>query len=121
MRIISTTKSFTVELSVVEVNDPIALKHCTNRFNVVLIKNNQKLFPKKYHKFLEFENNDYIYHLESKVINKRIQISPILFHELMLCDKSLEDCTTLINDLLLDTNKITAIYNIYNFNEKQND
>lgn len=112
MRIISTIDINDSQLSVIEVNDPIALKHCTYRFNVVLIKNNNKIFPKKYQKFLEFEDNDYIYHLESKVNKKCIYISPILFHELLLCDKSLKDCTTLINDLLLDTNKITAMYDI---------
>jgi len=112
MRIISTSKSDRIELSIVEVNHPIALKHCTNRFNVVLIKKDDKIFPKKYQKFLEFEDNDYIYHLESKVMNKKIRINTTLFHELLLCDKSLEECTSLIEDMLKDNNKITATYDL---------
>lgn len=120
MRIISSTDVQNMQLSIVEVNHPIAINHCTHRYQIILNKDGNKIFPKNKNKFLEFEENDYIYHLESKVTCKRITISQVLFHELLLCDKSLKECTVLIENMLKDTKQITALYDI-DYNEKQYD
>jgi hypothetical protein len=118
MRIISSTEVQDLQFLIIEVNHPIAVNHCTHRFQVILNKDGNKIFPKNKDKFLEFEKNDYIYHLESNTTGKRIKINEVLFHELLLCDKSLEECTTLIENMLRDTKQMTALYDI-DYNEKQ--
>lgn len=110
MHIVETKNINNNNISIVEVNDPIAIKHCSNRFEVILIKNNQKIFQKNKQKFLKFEDNDYIYQLKSNSTNEIINISPVLFHELLICDKSYEECTKLINDIQKNKIKITTVF-----------
>jgi hypothetical protein len=81
-----------MELSIIEVDNPIAVEHYRHRFQVVLIVDGKKLFPRNKNKFLEFEENDYIYNLKSDKTNENVRINQVLFYELLLCDKSLQDC-----------------------------
>jgi len=112
MRIISSTEVQDLQFLIIEVNHPIAVNHCTNRFQVILNKDGNKIFPKNKDKFLEFEKNDYIYHLESNTTGKRIKINEVLFHELLLCDKSLDECTVLIENMLECNEKIITVFDI---------
>lgn len=93
-----------IGLSIVEADDPIAIKHFDNRFQVVVVIKNKKIFPKLKKKFLSFKENNYIYTIKSDKTGNDIWVDEVLYHEKQMCDRSLEDCTT---ELL----KYISIYN----------
>lgn len=106
-----------IALSIVEVNNPIAVKHFIERFQVVLEVNGKKLFPRNKNKFLEFEDNDYIYNLKSDVTDENVRIDEVLAHELLLCDRDELDCMLEIDELrLLDDEELsTTLHALYKF------
>ena len=116
---VSSTKSLNngMALSIVEVDDAIAVKHFKDRFQVVLEVNGHRIFPRNKNKFLEFENNDYIYNLKSDVTDENVRIDEVLAHELLLCDRNELDCTIEIDELsLLDDNELsTTLHSMYKF------
>lgn len=106
-----------IALSIVEVDDAIAVKHFIERFQVVLEVNGKKLFPRHKTKFLEFEENNYIYNLKSDVTDENVRIDEVLAHELLLCDRDELDCMLEIDELrLLDDNELsTTLHSMYKF------
>jgi len=113
----SKTLSNGMRLSILEVDNPIAVKYFNNRYQVILEVNGKKIFPKNKNKFLEFEENNYIYNLKSDITQEIVHIDEVLAHELFLCDKNELDCMLLINEFCLqDTEElINNLYAIYKF------
>ncbi len=85
-------------LSIVEVDNSIAVKHFNDRFQVVLEVNGKRIFPRNKNKFLEFEENNYIYKLKSDNTGEIVSIDEVLFHELLLCDKTELDCELTLDE-----------------------
>jgi len=83
-----------IKLSIVEVDNPIAIMHFDNRFQVVVVMKNKKIFPMLKKKFLNFEESYYIYSIKSDKTNNDIWVDDVLYNEKQMCDRSLEDCTT---------------------------
>ena len=107
---VSKTKTLSngMTLSIVEVDNPIAVEHFNHRFQVVLEVNGKKIFPRNKNKFLEFEENNYIYTLKSDNTGEIVGIDEVLFHELLLCDREKLDCELSIDELtLLNTEELT--------------
>lgn len=106
-----------IALSIVEVDDAIAVKHFNERFQVVLEVNGHRIFPRNKNKFLEFENNDYIYTLKSDVTDENVRINEVLAHELLLCDRDEFDCQLEIDGLnLLNNDELySALHSMYKF------
>ncbi len=88
-----------LSLSIVEVDDALAVEHFTNRFQLILNAYGKRIFPKNKHKFLEFEEINYIYTLKSDKTDENVRINEIIFHELVLCDRELNDCELEMEDL----------------------
>lgn len=116
---VSKTKTLSngMALSIVEVDNPIAVKHFNNRFQVVLEVNSKKIFPRNKNKFLKFEENNYIYTLKSDNTDEIVNVNEILAHELLLCDREKLDCELSIDELaLLNTKELTkALHNKFKF------
>jgi hypothetical protein len=83
-----------IGFSIVEVDDRQAEMYFDKRFQVVLELNNKRVLPKDKNKFCKFEENAYLYRLKSDRYDGMISLSGIPYHELMICDKTLEECTT---------------------------
>jgi hypothetical protein len=83
-----------VGLSIVEVDNPTAVQHFDSRFQVVLEVDKKRILPKLKNKFCSFEDDDYIYLLKSEKTGEQLLVDGILYHEKQICDKTLEDCTT---------------------------
>ena len=81
-------------LSIVEVDNPTAVQHFDSRFQVVLEVDRKRFFPKLKNKFCSFEDDDYIYFLKSEKTGEPLMVNGILYHEKQMCDKTLEECTT---------------------------
>lgn len=97
-------------MSIIEVDNPIAVEHFIHRFQVILEVNGKKIFPKNKIKFLEFDENNYIYTLKSDSTKENVRVNEVLFYELLLCDRTLSDCMQMIEDFL-----ITSLREIYFF------
>ena len=106
-----------IALSIVEVDHPIAVKHFNERFQVILEVNGKRIFPRNKNKFLEFEENNYIYNLKSDVTDENVRIDELLAHELLLCDRDELDCMIEIDELrLLDDEELsTTLHALYKF------
>ena len=106
-----------IALSIVEVDHPIAVKHFNERFQVILEVNGKRIFPRNKNKFLEFEENNYIYTLKSDNTGEIVGIDEVLFHELLLCDRKELDCELSIDELtLLNTEELTKeLHNQFKF------
>lgn len=91
---ISTNKTLSngMTLSIVEVDNPIAIEHFNHRFQIILEINGKKIMPKSKNRYLEFEINNYIYKLKSDKTNQTLEVNELLFYELQICDNSLSDC-----------------------------
>ena len=116
---ITKTKSLSngIALFIVEVDDTIAVKHFNDRFQVILEVNGQRIFPRTKNKFLEFEDNNYIYNLKSDVTDENVRINQVLAHELLLCDRDEFDCELEIDGLNLLNNEeqYSALHSMYKF------
>ena len=106
-----------IALSIVEVDNPIAVNHFNERFQVVLEANGKRIFPRHKTKFLEFLENDCVYTLKSDITDENVRIDEVLAHELLLCDRNELDCTIEIDELsLLDDNELsTTLHSMYKF------
>ena len=106
-----------IALSIVEVDDAIAVNHFNERFQVVLEVNGKRIFPRHKTKFLEFLENDCVYTLKSDITDENVRIDEVLAHELLLCDRNELDCTIEIDELsLLDDNELsTTLHSMYKF------
>ena len=106
-----------IALSIVEVDDAIAVKHFIERFQVVLEVNGKRIFPRYKTKFLEFLENDCVYTLKSDMTDENVRLNEILVHELLICDKTELDCMLEIDELsLLDDNELsTTLHSMYKF------
>lgn len=106
-----------IALSIVEVDDAIAVKHFIERFQVVLEVNGKRIFPRHKTKFLEFLENDCVYTLKSDITDENVRIDELLAHELLLCDRDELDCMLEIDELrLLDDEELsTTLHALYKF------
>ena len=106
-----------IALSIVEVDDAIAVKHFIERFQVVLEVNGKRIFPRHKTKFLEFLENDCVYTLKSDITDENVRIDELLAHELLLCDRDELDCMLEIDELrLLDDEELsTTLHSMYKF------
>lgn len=106
-----------IALSIVEVDDAIAVNHFNERFQVVLEVNGKRIFPRHKTKFLEFLENDCVYTLKSDITDENVRIDEVLAHELLLCDRDELDCMIEIDELsLLDDNELsTTLHSMYKF------
>ena len=82
-----------VNLCIVEVNNPIIQNAFDDRFQILVEIGNKKFLPKSKRPYINFKENNYLYILKSKKISSDIEVSPELFYEKKLCDKTLDDCT----------------------------
>jgi hypothetical protein len=118
MKVYSTkTLSNGIGLSIIEVDNPIAVLHFTHRFQVVLIVNNKRIMPKNKNKFLEFDENNYIYTLKSDKTSENVQVNEVLFYELLICDELLLECELTVDELCLqDTEELfNSLHELYYF------
>lgn len=83
-----------IGLSIVEVDNPIAVEHFQNRFQLVLVVKQKNILPKLKNKFRKFKSPPYIYSLKSDVTGENVQVNQILYHEKQICDRSWDDCVT---------------------------
>lgn len=83
-----------IGLSIIEVDDPIAVEHFQNRFQLVLVVKEKKILPKLKNKFKKFESCPYIYNLRSDKTGENVRVNEILYHEKQICDRSWDDCVT---------------------------
>ena len=106
-----------IALSIVEVDDAIAVNHFNERFQVVLEVNGKRIFPRHKTKFLEFLENDCVYTLKSDITDENVRIDELLAHELLLCDRDELDCMLEIDELrLLDDEELsTTLHALYKF------
>ena len=106
-----------IALSIVEVDDAIAVNHFNERFQVVLEVNGKRIFPRHKTKFLEFLENDCVYTLKSDITDENVRIDELLAHELLLCDRDELDCMLEIDELrLLDDEELsTTLHSMYKF------
>lgn len=106
-----------IALSIVEVDNPIAVNHFNERFQVVLEANGKRIFPRHKTKFLEFLENDCAYIHKSDTTNENVLLNEILVHELLICDRNELDCMIEIDELsLLDDNELsTTLHSMYKF------
>jgi len=89
MKVISTVNlPIGLGLSIIEVDNPIATQHFDKRFQVCLEINDKKVLPKSKKKFCSFNKTNYLYALNG------VMVDEILWHEMHLCDKTSEECTT---------------------------
>lgn len=85
-----------LNLSIIEVDNPTAIKYFNNRFLLTLEINGKTILPKCKNKFCSFETNHYFYPLKSETNDSFIVLDFITYHEKLLCDKSLKECTDLM-------------------------
>lgn len=75
-------------LSIIEVDNPVAVQHFDARFQICLEINNVRVLPKSKNKFCKFKKTNYIYALNG------IMVDEILWYEKHICDRTSEECTT---------------------------
>lgn len=107
-----------IGLSIIEVDNSLAVQHFKHRFQVVLVVNNKRIFPRNKNKFLEFDENNYIYTLKSDVTSENVQVTEVLFYELLLCDRPLLDCMLMVSEyeVLEDQDLMVTLREDYFFN-----
>lgn len=115
MKIISKTKYNDMFLSIVEVVDPMAIIHFNRRYNLILIKDNKNIFPKDKHKYFTFNENSKLYPIKSSLTIKTIYINQLLYYKLKICDKTYEECLSLIKEFIRSNLKITKFYKNFTY------
>jgi len=102
-----------IRLSILEVDNSTAVQFFNNRFQVMVVNKNKNILPKSRKKFLNFKKTTYFY------VMNGIDVDEILWYELHLCDKTLEECTTEVLKYLSMYNKGIDIKKVlkklYNF------
>lgn len=91
-----------IGFSVVEINTPIIRRNFNNRYQVVMIYNGEKIFPKNKKSLFKFEekNNNKMVIKSDKNPKKILEVLDTLFYEKQLFDKSAEECNTKILEYL---------------------
>jgi hypothetical protein len=82
-----------ISLTIVEAQDQIIQQNFDKRFQVVLFVDGKLHMPKNKKKYLEFESNGYLCSLTTDD-NLQIEVPVEAYYEKLMCDKSLEECTT---------------------------
>lgn len=126
MKIIKTSKLCNgYKLSIVEVNNPQAVDHFQNRYQLVLDTGNGKhIMPKNKRKFQNFNDDAGIYMLTSDKTSEDVVVDTILYHELIICDRDYFDCEVdleLISMLSTTPNLFEELSTMFNLTPAKND
>jgi len=101
MKVISNQQlSNGIGLSILELDHPLILTSFEDRFQVMIEVGGNRLLPKDKKKFLNFKINDHLYILKSKQHSEDIHVTPELFYEKKICDKTWDDCIKIIIDYI---------------------
>ena len=108
-----------IELSIIELDNPIIVQNFEKRFQLLLRVNNKNIFPKSKFKFFEFEKNDHLYTLISEKTGEKIVVNQVLYFKKQICDKSYDECTNTISSIVSHYNSgqdiIVELRKEYNF------
>ena len=89
-----------IGFSIIEANDYQVEKFFDKRFQIVLEVNNKRALPRSKNKFCRFKENTYLYQLKSDKYDGYISLSGVPYHELMICDRTHEECTTILMEYI---------------------
>jgi len=82
-----------ITLSILEAQDLIIQENFDKRFQVVLFVEGKLHVPKNKKRYLEFKSNTYLCSLTTDD-QLKIEVPVEAYYEKLMCDKSLEECTT---------------------------
>ena len=101
MKVFSTqTLPNNIVFSVIEAGDYQIERFFDKRFQLVIMIDDKRILPKDKNKFCSFTENTYLYQLKSDKYDGYVELSGVPYHELMICDKSLEECNTALMEYM---------------------
>ena len=83
-----------ITISIIEIEDYQIKRFFDKRFQVVIEIDGKRKFPMLKKKLMKFVDNGYLYTLKSDKYDGDISLDAVHYHELQLCDKTYEECTT---------------------------
>ncbi|MFA5207454.1 MAG: hypothetical protein WC428_02240 [Candidatus Paceibacterota bacterium] len=83
-----------IKLLIIEVDDNKVKNSFDNRFQLAVEFRGKRFFPKNKQKFLQFEDNNYLYTMLTNKLGTETYLNSELFFSLKLCDRLLEDVNT---------------------------
>jgi|ERR1035437_1762268 hypothetical protein len=89
-----------ITISIVEVNDYLIKDFLDKRFQILIEINGKRKFPMLKKKFMKFKDSGYLYTLKSDKYYGDMLLDAVHYHELQICDKTYEDCTTELLNLI---------------------
>jgi hypothetical protein len=81
-------------ISIVEIENYQIKEFFDKRFQVAIEVNGKRKFPMLKKKFMKFKDNGYLHTLKSDKCGEDISLGAVHYHELQVCDKTYEECTT---------------------------